>query len=186
MSVVVAFMWNKSPRPSISTMAVDIDTIAYLVKPEIHYLNESFSKFKKSAKKQVSEFFVSIKELEKNYKKPIRIEYKILFLVHGMEYMQPAKESLFIYKLFKKYLNKITRKSKLVKAEPQLRKKLSGKALVEFKKKLQSFYLVSRKQGRGFEYHLWSVALHTTRANYKVKLKRVHRKLNDKMWSLQE
>lgn len=182
MSLIAALFWNKSPNCAISYMIVDDENMQYVVKPTINRLPKKYASFKKSAKNTIKEFFIEVKNLHIKHKKPIIVEYKIVFHVPHLLNFTPAKESLFVQKQFIKYCKKTIKKSKSIKLKPQLRNRLSGKALKQFKKKLRSLYLVSRKKDTGFEYHLWTVALHATPATYAEKLLQVRKKLLKLMW----
>lgn len=181
MSLVAAFLWNKSPQCSISTMIVNDENFQVISKPQIKYFSEDYLAFRKHAKSTIREFFKSIKELHKKYKTPITIEFKIVFFAPDVPHLIPAKESEYVYEIFFEYYNKMQQKNKHIKIKPQLRKRLTGRSLKRFKKGLQSLYLVSRKRDTGYEYHLWTVALHATKANYAGKLHRIRTKFVNQM-----
>ena len=182
MSLIAAFLWNKSPRCSISTMIFDEETIQLLSAPTIHYFAKSYFRFRRDVKLVIKHFFAEIKRLQQRHKKPITLEFKIVFHAHDIPYLKPAKESKFVYDLFLKYYKKTKRKLKSIDINPQLRKRLTGRHLIQFKKELRSLYLVSRKRHTGFEYHLWTVALHATPATYAAKLNKIRTKLVNAVW----
>lgn len=182
MRLVAAFLWNKSPRCSISTMLVDEDNVKILLPPKIHYLTNGYFKFRKDAKDIITNFFKEIIFLQKQHQAIIKIEYRIVF--HSdIFYMIPAKESAFVLRIFLQHLVKLERQNPDIIVGMQLRNKLSGKALRHFKRRLRSMYLVSRKKDTGFEYHLWTVALHATKTNYEKKLNSIQEKLVNAVWS---
>lgn len=182
MSLIAAFHWNKSPRCAISTMVVDDETMQYVSAPKMQTLPKGFLSFRKAAKAVIKEFFVELIKLNKINKQPIVLEFKIVFHAYDIPYLMPAKESSFVYKTFNAFARKAKKSIRSMKIKPQLRKKLTGKALIQFKKELRSLHLVSRKKTTGFEYHLWAVALHATTATYKTTLQQVRRTLVDAMW----
>lgn len=182
MSLIAAFLWNKSPRCSISTMVIDDKKIAFLLAPTIHYLPKSFFGLRKNAKSVIKHFFNEIIRLRKSTKEPIIIEFKIVFYAHDIPYLIPSKESKFVHKIFNNYLSKTKKKIKQLKVNPQLRRRLSGVALKRFKKELRNLHLVNQTRETNFEYHLWTVALHATNATYKTKLQQIKKKLIDAIW----
>lgn len=182
MSLIAAFLWNKSPRCSISTMIINNQNMAFLLPPAIDYLPKGFCVFRKNAKMIIKHFFDQIIRLKKLTKEPIVIEFKIVFYAHDIPYLIPAKESMFVYKTFNKYLSKAKKQAKQFKVNPQLRRRLSGVQLKRFKKELRNLHLVSQTRETNFEYHLWTVALHATNATYKTKLQQTKKKLVDAMW----
>ncbi len=182
MSTIAVFLWNKSPRCSISTMMVNTQNMAYLKSPTIDYLPKNFLGFRKNAKAIIKQFFSEIIRINKVTNEPIIIEFKIVFHAHDIPYLIPAKESVLVYKIFNKYLSKTKKQIKQLKVNPQLRRRLSGAALKRFKKELRNLHLVSQTRETHFEYHLWTVALHATNSTYKVKLHQTKKKLTDAMW----
>lgn len=183
MSLIAAFHWNKSPRCAISTMVVDEETMQYMSPPKIQALPKGFLNFRRAAKAVIRDFFIEIIRLHKANKKPIILEFKIVFHVHDIPYLMPAKESSFVYKTFNAFARKAKKSIRTMKIQPQLRKKLTGKTLIQFKKELRALHLVSRKKTTGFEYHLWAIALHATPVTYKARLQQVRKILVDAMWS---
>lgn len=183
MTVIAAFLWNKSPRPSISTMIFDKEDIQFLSTPNIKYFPESYLRFRKASKNVIKDFFSQIKDIQKKHKQNIVIEFKIVFQAHEIPYLIPAKESLFVYNTFIYFTKIIKRKNKKIRIQPQLRRKLSGKELKHFKNELRSLHLVRRKRETSFEYHLWAVALHATSSNYEEKLVKIRKKMLNAMWN---
>lgn len=182
MSLIAAFYWSRSPRCSISMMIFDSDNVKLLLPPKIQYLPKGYFKFKSAAKTIIQDFFQQVVSLHKLAKNPIIIEFKIVFQAHDIPYLMPAKESKLVYKLFTQSFQKNKKKFKLLELKPQLRRRLSGKPLKRFKKELRSLHLVSRKRDTGFEYHLWSIALHATQSTYAIKLQQIRNKLVNAMW----
>lgn len=164
-------------------MVMDNETIDILVAPRIQHFSESYLKFRSASKKAIKEFFMQIEALEKAHQQPVIIEFKIVFNTYSIPFLTPSRESKFIYKTFHYYLRKTKKRLKLLKIKPQLREKLSGKELKYFKKELRALHLVSRKRDTGFEYHLWTVALHATSTTYKMLLQKVRDRLFDKLWN---
>lgn len=182
MSLVAAFVWTKSPRCSISTMIYDDDNLEIVSKPRIQYFSEGYFSFRRYSKNAIKEFFTDIERLQKTRQTPVIIEYKIVFNVHEIPYLAPAKESKFVHKTFNILARKLKSKVNEVKIRPQLRSRLSGKPLKHFKRELRTLHLVSRRRDTGFEYLLWSVALHATAATYLKKLQFIRNKLVSAMW----
>lgn len=182
MKIVAAFLWNKSPRCTISSMIFDYQKMDIISKPEIVYLPKGYLSFRHHASKTIKIFFQKIKSLNKITKAPVIIEYRIVFYAHMIPYLKPAKESKYVYQMFTKQLNKTQKKFKALHVQSQLRNKLTGKNLKRFKKTLRDLHLVSRKRNTGFEYHLWTVALHATTSTYENILKQVKNKLLKKMY----
>jgi len=181
MAIVAAFLWCKHPRCSVSTMILNTKTMAILDKPTIAYFPQYSLRFKKNIKKFINEFITKIEAYQTDTN-PITVEYKIVF-PSDIPYMVPAKESHYTYQNFLKSLQRTQKKIKQLKVKPQLRNRLTGKALKRFKQGLRSLYLVSRKRDTNYEYHLWTVALHATRATYSEKLKQIKKVLTDKIWT---
>ena len=163
-------------------MVFDDEEAKFLSPPTIKYFPQSYLAFKKASKAVIKDFFAQIERLRKLHKKPVTIEFKIVFHAPHVPYLTPAKESKFVYRVFKNDVRKIRKKSKTIKVKPQLRRRLSGRGLKIFKKELRSLYLVSRKRDTGFEYHLWEVALHATSQTYAAKLRKIRSNLVDAMW----
>lgn len=186
MSLIAAFLWNKSPRCSISTMVVNDENFQLVSKPERIYFAGKYPLFKRQATAAVRDFFQTMAELYKKHQCPIKVEFKIIHLAQDIPYLTPAKESEFVYALFCKELVRLNKKIKTLDIKPQLRQRLDGIALKHFKQGLQSMYLVSRKRSTNYEYHLWSVALHATNGTYAAKLYKVRTKLLQKMWDKQD
>ncbi len=182
MSLIAAFLWNKSPRCSISIMVLDEQTMRFLIPPRSHYLPKGYFRFRQAAKKIVTEFFSQIAHLQKAHKTTVLIEFKTVFETHEIAYMQPAKESLYVHRVLMRSYNKTANKIKKVHIQPQLRRRLSGKSLIQFKHGLRNLHLVSRKKDTHFEYHLWAVALHATPATYTAKLQRLRKKMLAALW----
>lgn len=177
MSLIAAFLWNKTPRCSISVMVVDSRTMEWLIPPKIYYLPKSYLRFQFTARNIIKDFFRQLKRLRKISNKPIMLEYKTVFYAHNIPYISPAKESLHVHTIFLRAYKNTNKKIKKLQLQPQLRRRLSGKALIQFKKELRTLHLVHRKKETHFEYHLWTVALHATPATYVSKLQRVRKKL---------
>jgi hypothetical protein len=163
-------------------MIIDDKVPKIIAQPKIHYLPNGVISFRRYAKSIIKNFFSQIEALPKSQKNPIKIEHKIVFHAKHIPYLTPAKESLFVYKVFMKHAKKLKSKSRYVVIEPQLRKLLSHKPLRSFKKNLRSMELVSRKRNTGFEYHLWAVAMHATKTSYSAKLNLLRNKLLNSMW----
>lgn len=184
MSIIAAFLWKKSPTCSISTMIFDDETLEFFLSPQLQFLPIPYLQFRRATKKIVCEFFLQLQKLTKISNKPIIIEFKIVFHAHEIPYLKPSRESKFVYKTFKKRLNKAKKELNNIKIQPQLRKLLSGKHLSRFKREIRSLYLVRRKRDTGFEYHLWVVALHATPTTYVLKLQQIRTKLINAMWDM--
>lgn len=183
MSMIAAFLWNKSSNGSISTMIIDDQSMQFLLRPKIYYMPQGYFRFRVAAFRIIKDFFMQIKRLHKLDKKTVILEFRIVFHAYEIPYLLPAKESKFVYTNFMAFA-KLTKKTlKTLQIKPQLRKRLSGKALQQFKRELRSLHLVSRKRNTGFEYHLWTVALHATSTTYKEKLHVVREKLVNAMWN---
>src|SRR5690349_4680802 len=88
--------------------------------------------FRKSARHSIKNFFSEIAKLYKMYEQIIIVEFKIVFKVHEIYYMLSSDESKFVYQCFMNFFKKTKRKIKLIKIKPQLRRRLSGKALKNF------------------------------------------------------
>jgi hypothetical protein len=183
MSIVAAFLWKKHPRLSLCTMIYDDENIDMLSPPKILYFPESYLRFRREAKNAIKDFFEKIKKLHEAHRKPVIIEFKIVFHAHAIPYLSPSKESLYIYSIFSYYLKKTKKRLKSIKIKPQLRNRLTGKALNQFKRELRSLYLVSRKKDTGYEYHLWTVALHATTATYADKIRQIRTRRLNAMWN---
>lgn len=183
MAMIAAFLWNKSSNGSISTMIIDERSMQYLSPPKIHHMPQAYFRFRLAAFKLIKEFFMQIKRLHKLHKKPVIIEFRIVFHAYDIPYLLPAKESKFVYTNFMVMVKLLKKTLRNLQIKPQLRKRLSGRELQQFKKGLRSLHLVSRKRHTGFEYHLWTVALHATSTNYKDKLITVREKLLRAMWN---
>lgn len=183
MSLIAAFLWNKSPRPSISTMIFDDESMDLLVQPTIQYYPKSYFQFRRAARSSIKTFFSQIERWHSSSKQTVVVEFRIVFHAHDIPYLIPAKESKFVFTSFNKYFKKTAKKIPAMTLKPQLRKRLSGKSLKQFKKELRSLYLVSRKKDSGFEYHLWAVALHATAATYRGRLHKIRNKLLSAMWN---
>lgn len=182
MSLVAAFLWHKSPRPSISTMILEDEEMQILVAPRKRYCPKSYLSFRKTAKEEIQNFFNDVKRLQKVHARPVILEFKIVFHAHDIPYLMPAKESRFVHTTFIKMVRKLKKQIKHVTVRPQLRSKLSGKSLKQFKQGLQRLHVVRRKRDTGFEYHLWTVALHATSTTYAEKLERMRKKMLAAMW----
>lgn len=183
MSLVAAFLWNKSPRCNVSTMVFDEETMEIIAAPKIEYYAKGFFRFRLQAKTTVKKFFNDLNQIQNLRKKPIRLEFRIVFNAINIPYLSPAKESEYISKIFFYYLKKTKIKNNAFTITPQLRSKLSGRPLIKFKKELRSLYLVSRKRNTGYEYHLWTIALHATTATYQRKLDSIREKLMENYWN---
>lgn len=183
MSIVAAFLWNKSPRTYISTMIFDEDTMEVFTLPKIEFFAKGYLTFRRQAKKSILAFFNDIIKAYSKKRKTVRLEFKIVAEVSDIPYMYPAKESRYVRKVFLYYAKKTKQKIKRLKVSPQLRSKLTGRALRIFKRELKSLYLVQRRRDTGYEYHLWAVALHATASTYLEKINRVRRILIDAIWN---
>lgn len=183
MDITAALLWNKSPRPALSMMIVNNETLEFYLPPQVYYFPHRYLKFRAETKKTIASFFNEIIKVHKvKPKVVIRLQYRILFHTNDIPYLIPAKESKFVSTTFKKYVRRTVNQLKDLHLEPQLRKRLSGKALLHFKRELRQMRLVNRKRGSGFEYHLWAVALHATPATYKNKLEQLKDKLSAREW----
>lgn len=182
MRLIAAFMWSKAKRNSISTLIFDTDDIKVLSPPTKHFLPKNYFSFRQSIRKITNDFFQQIIELNKQSEKSVSVEFKIVFRTHEIAYMKASADSLYVLKYFMQCVKKTKKKIKNIELQPQLRKRLTGRSLKLFKKELQSLYLVSRKRNGGFEYHLWAIALHATKATYADKLRQIRHKLVDSMW----
>jgi hypothetical protein len=182
MSLIAAFLWNKTANSSISTMIIDDENFEFLSRPKIQYFPNGFFHFRRATKKSIKEFFSQIEVLHKTLDKRIIIEFRIVFTAHDIPYLKPSLQSKFVYKTFFSYLKKMQNKITSLECKPQLRNKLSGRELKIFKKELRALHLVSRKRDTGFEYHLWTVALHATPTTYVAKLRRMKSRLINKVW----
>lgn len=139
MSLIAAFLWNKSHQSSISMMIVDSDNMQFLLTPRIHYLPRGFFTFRRDARKVINLFFKEIQRLHKTKKKKIAVEFKIVFHAPHISYLSPAKESAFVHKTFHNALKKTKKSIKSLEVKPQLRRRLKGKALKQFKKNITIF-----------------------------------------------
>jgi hypothetical protein len=182
MSIIAAFYWTKSPRHSISTLIFDDETVDILSPAKIDYLPQNDMSFQKAAKLCIQQFFSEISKLNRIYQQPISVEFKIVFKVHEIFYMQPSDESQFVYDFFNKIFKQTKSKIKSLKLRPQLRKRLSGKSLKHFKKELRTMALIIRKRNTGYQYHLWALALHATNMTYLSKLKKIKKNLFNRLW----
>ena len=181
MSLIAAFMWKKHPRCSISTLILESENMEVLSKSDIHYFTTGYLRFRRESKKTIKNFFAKIEKEYKTHKTSVTLEYKIVFHALHIPYLSPSKESKYVAKVFANYLKKTKKKIKM-EVKPQLRNRLSGKSLKQFKRELRSLYLVSRKKHTNYEYHLWTIALHATKATYASKLQKIRLKLIDKVW----
>jgi len=183
MSIVAAFLWQKSPKQSISTLIVDEDTLTVYSRPKKFIFSKKLFSFSRESKKVINHFSDHLMKLATKYQKKITVEYKIVFLVNTISWMNPARESKAVLTLFLKAIKKIQKKYPNVMLAPQLRRKLSGKSLVMFKRELRKLELVSRKRNTGYEYHLWAIALHATASSYDKKLLMLRNTLVNKYWN---
>src|SRR5438105_3568554 len=97
--------------------------------PRIRYYPKKKLSFKREVKKTIKKFFQEITFYHRKYKKPVSLEFKIVFNVTGVEYMVPAWESLYVYTLFLNACEKLNNSIDDFELNSQLRKRLSGKAL---------------------------------------------------------
>lgn len=182
MSLIAALYWNKSPHCSISTMILNDENFEFVVLPKIEYLSGNYFSFRKKVKKTLRQFFHDIESSFITYQTPVVLEFKIVFNSNDVPYLKPARESRLVSKVFRNLAKKTQRRIKYLTIKPQLRSKLSGKSLKQFKQGLRALYLVSRKRDTGYEYHLWSIALHATSTTFDKKLTLVRKKLERKIW----
>ncbi len=183
MSIVAAFLWQKSPTQSISTLIFDEDTLTVYSRPKKFTLSKKLFSFSRESKKIINNFSDHLIRLSTKYQKKITVEYKIVFLVNTISWMSPARESKAVLRLFRKAIKKIQKKHANIVLAPQLRRKLSGKSLLMFKRELRKLELVSRKRNTGYEYHLWAIALHATSTSYNKKLLMLRNALVNKYWN---
>lgn len=64
-----------------------------------------------------------------------------------------------------------------VELAKQYRKKLKKPELDEFKKEITGLELIDGKRGNAFQFHLWSLALHATKSNFKTKIRKLKKAL---------
>lgn len=182
MSLIAAFLWRKSPKLSICTLMFDSETMKIISSPKIVYFSKKLFSFRSEAKQIINEFVFQLMQFSKVYKN-IFIEFKIVFDVSDMSWFKVSNKSRFVNGFFIKSVAKIQRTNPHIKLRAQLRQKLSGRALKHFKRELRLMNLVSRRRDTGFEYHLWTVALHATPKTYEKKLQIIKKKLFQTWWN---
>ncbi len=182
MSLVAAFLWNKS-NLSIAALIFDDKSMQVLSRPQIYYLPSYSFRFKRMTRQYINEFFKQLTELSISQQENIKIEYKILLMTRRWRYMKPAKESKYVYKIFQNAALKASKKIPALTLQPQARAKLTGKHLLAFNRKLRLLNLVSRKINTRFEYNLWAVALHASNKTYEQILAAIGRKFMEAFWS---
>jgi len=175
MSLIATFLWKKSPQ-TIATFVFDDETIQIIRTPQIFYLPKKLKFLKKEIIKIVTDFIKDLEILSKEHARII-VEYKIVFKAESIPWITLSPESKYVYKKFIQAMTISQTNCKQIKLKPQLRKKLSGKALKYLKQELQKMELVSGKRTRGFEYHLWMIALHATAKTYRPTLKKIKQRL---------
>ncbi len=180
MTIVAAFCWKKAPQLSVSTMIVDLNNLELLSAPKILFLSPGIFAFRKDAREIVKQFISEIIDASKGIDE-INIEYKITFPRKLFWFQKPSKESRYIYNYFFKQIKKLIQNPEF-KLCPQLRKRLSGKDLLTFKRELRKLGLIERKREKFYEYALWNIALHATSKTYKDKLNILKKKLINKYW----
>ena len=92
MNLIAALMWKKHPRCSISTMILDSDNVHIIAKPNIHYLTSGYLRFRRDSKQLMKDFFAQVESVEKKYKQPVTIEYKIVFHAPHTTYISPSPD----------------------------------------------------------------------------------------------
>lgn len=80
MSLVAAFVWRKSPLPSICTFVYDNETIEIISKPKIYFLPQNFFSFRKKAKKIINDFISELNQLAKRYKKILFLNIRLYLM----------------------------------------------------------------------------------------------------------
>lgn len=173
--LIVPFLWDMNNK-SISFMIIN-HRYQKIISPKKYELKASnFSDFIQKADKIIKLFFkhiLIVYELHPHHE--IRIEYKILHHTSFdlADYHRPSERSLFVRKKFLEHYA-LTKSMVLpLKLSQQLRSRLKRSELAEFKKLLRLKHIVVPAKKNSYQYHLWILATHATKSNYKNVLKRL-------------
>lgn len=141
-----------------------------------HLETLNFKNFTQKADKIVNSFYRAL--IHAYHAHPhfdVKIEYKIVHQVsHELaDFYKPSDRSDYVRKKFMQ-IYAIT-KSVVVpmKLSQQLRSRLKRPELDEFKKSLRKMHVVKPSRTNTYQYHLWILATHATKSNYKKILKRL-------------
>ena len=180
MEITAAFLWNSTEK-SISYIIIDEDYDSLVQPTTTKEIKQGDLKaFCSNTQKVIQTFFDRIKDVYNEQPGcTIKIEYKIVG--HGSpaqpyhtQLHKPSDNTEFVRKKFFELFHDISEKNKsIVLADTQYRTKLKKPELAEFKKGLDGLHLVPKVKGNAYVYHLWALALHATKSNYKKQLKKL-------------
>lgn len=174
--IKAAFLWDVG-NCDISFMCIDQHFNILLSAKKYHLDAKNLANFKLKTYKVINSFYRQIYLIYKsNPSANFKIEYKILHDVSTETdtYYEPNEKSIYVKKIFlEKYALNKARIMPMMLAQ-QLRNRLKRPALDIVKKVLKHLRLVKPNRKNNYEYHLWILALHTTKSNYKKIIKRMY------------
>lgn len=180
-TITATFFWQRADNKCISFMIID-NAYRLRVGPISKKLNyKNFNFFTLEAEKIIKQFFQEIESLRIGNQDKIVIERKILNPIPSflLESLHPSSfETEFVNVKFMDYFHRLKEKNPHVQLNKQLRKKLSGKALSEFKNKLYALQIISTQKNNAYQWHLWALALHVTNSNYQAILRKLSKTLS--------
>lgn len=176
--VIAAFFWNGTKK-TINFMIIDNEYHELFPPNQYHLSTANFIEFKYSAEKIIKKFFREIFNIYKTQGsvKEIKIEYKIVHIV-SHELADQYQPSLFSNFIRKKFLEQYALTKAVIlplRLSQQLRSRLKRPELDKFKHYLRQTHMVKATRKNNFQFHLWILATHATKANYLKILKRLHK-----------
>jgi len=174
--IKVALWWDVA-NYSLAFMCIDNKFKILTPARKIHLDAKNDAVFQANAKRVVEDFYHHIHTVYQQHpKSDIKLEYKILHEVDDglSEYYEPNPKSVYVKQIF--LHNYALNKAKILplRLSQQLRHRLKRPALDIFKKVLKRLKLVKPTRQNNYEYHLWILALHVTKTNYRNIIKKLY------------